>query len=380
MAERSFAGERSRTLTPRERVLRAVNRQKPDKVPKDISWGFTPTVLERFRQETGQEDPETYFGVDVRFIGLDLPPERTQAAGAERVEVFRGYYPDIPQETLRQADISEWGTAYLPGTFYHFTKLVPPMRAFSSAKEIEAFPLPMFEEDWRRVYARQRIAACHRRGLAACGAMAVTIFEVAWQLRGMEELFADFRERPEMADCLLDRITSARLSMACFFAEQDVDVLILGDDVSMQTGMIMSPATWRKWFKGRMQEIIATARAVKPDLPVFYHSDGNPEAIIPELIEIGVTIINPVQPECIDPVRVKERWGDQLALWGTIGTQTTMPFGTPEDVRREVKRRIETVGYDGGLVLGPTHSLEPDVPWENIIALYEAIEEYGVYA
>ena len=121
-----------------------------------------------------------------------------------------------------------------------------------------------------------------------------------------------------------------------------------------------------------MQRIIAAARAVKPDLPVFYHSDGNPSAIIPELIDIGVTILNPVQPECIDPVAVKQRYGNQLALWGTIGTQTTMPFGTPDDVRAEVRRRIETVGYDGGLVLGPTHSLEPDVPWENIVALYEA--------
>jgi uroporphyrinogen decarboxylase len=147
----------------------------------------------------------------------------------------------------------------------------------------------------------------------------------------------------------------------------------------MQTGMIMSPAAWRKWFKGRMQRIIGEARAINPEIPVFYHSDGNPEAIIPELIEIGVTILDPVQPECIDPVKVKRLYGDRLALWGTIGTQTTMPFGTLDEVRAEVRHRIETVGYDGGLVLGPTHSLEPDVPWANIVALYEAIEEYGRY-
>jgi uroporphyrinogen decarboxylase len=237
----------------------------------------------------------------------------------------------------------------------------------------------MFEEDWRRDYARRRMVEFHRRDLAVCGAMAVTIFEVAWQLRGMEELFEDFRFRPALAANLLDRITAARLSQARFYAEQDVDVLILGDDVSMQTGMLMSPKTWREWFKGRMRDIIAEARSVKPGLPVFYHSDGNPAAILPDLIEIGVTILNPVQPECIDPVLVKERWGDRLALWGTIGTQTTMPFGTPEEVRAEVRRRIETVGREGGLVLGPTHSLEPDVPWENIVALYEAIEEFGRY-
>jgi len=345
-------------------------------VPKDISCGFTPSVLETFKQKTGSEDPEEYFGVEVRFVGLDLPPERAESSAHERREAFGHYFQDLPAH----AEITEWGTAHLPGTFYHFTRLIPPMRSFSSIQEFEAFPLPSFEESWRRDYARQRIQAFHLRDLAVCGSMAVTIFEVAWQLRGMEELFTDFKNRPELAANLLDRITETRYSMARFFAEQDVDILILGDDVSMQTGMMMSPATWRKWFKGRMIRIIQEAKAIKPDLPIFYHSDGNPEAIVPDLIEIGVTILNPVQPECIDPVGVKQRYGDCLALWGTIGTQTTMPFGTPEDVRREVKQRIEILGYDGGLVLGPTHSLEPDVPWENIVALYEAIEEFGKYA
>ena len=333
--------------------------------------------METFRRQTGRSDPEEYFGVEVRFVGFDLPPERAAAAAQERRARFERYYPpDLPAN----ADISEWGTAYLPGSFYHFTKLIPPLRTATSLAELEAFPLPAFDEDWRCAYARQRIQDFHQRDLAVCGAMAVTIFEVVWQLRGMEELFHDFRFNPEMAACLLDRLTEIRLRQARFFAEQNVDVLILGDDVSMQTGMLMSPATWRKWFKGRMARIIAEARAIHPDLPVFYHSDGNPAAIIPDLIEIGVTILNPVQPECIEPARIYEQYGDRLALWGTIGTQTTMPFGTPEDVRREVRQRIETVGRQGGLVLGPTHSLEPDVPWENIVALYEAIEEYGRYA
>jgi uroporphyrinogen decarboxylase len=362
-------------LTPRERILKAVNRQKPDKVPKDIAWGFTPAVMDTFREQTGRDDPEEYFGVEIRFVETGLPPEREAAHAAYRREVFGKYYPGLPAA----ATITEWGTAHLPGTFYHFTQMVPPLRDAATLRELEEFPLPTFDEPWRDAHARTHIEAAHRRDLAVGGAMAVTIFEVAWQLRGMEELFRDFRFNPELAACLLDRITEIRCRMARFFASEGVDVLVLGDDVSMQTGMIMSPATWRKWFKGRMQRIIGEARAINPEIPVFYHSDGNPEAIIPELIEIGVTILDPVQPECIDPVKVKRLYGDRLALWGTIGTQTTMPFGTLDEVRAEVRHRIETVGYDGGLVLGPTHSLEPDVPWANIVALYEAIEEYGRY-
>lgn len=362
-------------LTPRERVLRAVTRRKPDKVPKDLSWGLTPTVLETFKQKTGRDDPDEYFGVEVRFVGLDLPPHRVAEAAEERRYLYAPYYMNLPAN----AEITEFGTAQIPGTFYHFAQFVAPMQSFISLPEFEAYPYPTFDEDWRRDYARQRIAAYHQRDLAVCGAMACTIFEVAWQMRGMEQLYQDFKFRPELAEYLLDRLTEMRCGMARFLAAQDVDVLVLGDDVSMQTGMMMSPATWRKWFKGRMQRIIAAAQDIKPGLPIFYHSDGNPEGIIPDLIEIGVTILNPVQPECIDPRMVKERYGDRLAQWGTIGTQTTMPFGTVEDVRREVRQRIETVGYDGGLVLGPTHQLEPDVPWENIVAFYEAIDEYGVY-
>jgi uroporphyrinogen decarboxylase len=362
-------------LTSRERVLAAVNRRRPDRVPRDISWGFTPAVLETFRAQTGADDPEDYFRADVRFVGLDAPPERAAAEIAGRWATFAPYYADLPAE----AEITAWGTAHLPGDYYHFTSMLMPMRGFTGLAEFEAYPFPNFEEPWRRAYAAERIAAHHARGLAVGAALATTIFETAWQLRGMEELFRDCVDAPELAAYLLDRITETRRSAARFFAQQDADVLILGDDVSMQTGMLMSPPMWRRWFKGRLASIIAAARAAKPDMPVFYHSDGDPSAIIPDLIEVGVTILNPVQPECIDPVEVKRKYGDRLALWGTIGTQTTMPFGTPVDVRREVRQRIETLGGDGGLVLGPTHTLEPDVPWENIVALYAAIDEYGTY-
>jgi len=103
------------------------------------------------------------------------------------------------------------------------------------------------------------------------------------------------------------------------------------------------------------------------------------QAIIPDLIEIGVDILNPVQPECMDPVHIKNQYGERLSFWGTIGTQTTLPFGTAEDVANVVKRNIETIGSGGGLLLAPTHMIEPDVPWENIEAFINAIKKYGAY-
>jgi len=123
----------------------------------------------------------------------------------------------------------------------------------------------------------------------------------------------------------------------------------------------------------------AAARRVKPDILISYHSDGFIEPFIPELIEIGLDVLNPIQPECMDPADIKRKFGDRLAFFGTIGNQTTLPFGSPEDVRREIRQRIETVGKGGGLVLAPSHMIEPDVPWANIQAFFEAADECGYY-
>jgi len=163
------------------------------------------------------------------------------------------------------------------------------------------------------------------------------------------------------------------------FCEAGVDILRLGDDVGSQKGMLMSPEVWRKWLKPGLKKVIKSARDINPEIHIFYHSDGYIEPIIPELIEIGVDILNPVQPECMDPAKLKREYGDKLAFWGTVSCQRTMPFGTPEDVINEVKLRIKTVGENGGLLIAPTHILEPDVPWENVLAFFEGVKKYGRY-
>ncbi|MBM3855949.1 MAG: hypothetical protein FJ399_22815, partial [Verrucomicrobia bacterium] len=127
----------------------------------------------------------------------------------------------------------------------------------------------------------------------------------------------------------------------------------------------------------------ATVRAVKqcrPETFVFYHSDGNLEPVIPELIEIGIDILNPVQPECMDPAALKRRFGDRLSFWGTVSVQRTMPFGTPAMVRAEVAARVRDVAYGGGLILAPAHVLGPETPWENIVAFFDAADALPVPA
>ena len=179
-----------------------------------------------------------------------------------------------------------------------------------------------------------------------------------------------------IAEACLDRILGVKREMAGRYAALGVDVIIYGDDVGTERAMMMSADMWRKWLKPRLREVIRAAKDVNPNVLCYYHSDGVIDEIIGDLIEVGVDILNPVQPECMDPIKIKERFGGELSFWGTLGTQTTMPFGTPGDVRRVCAEMIEQAGKGGGLVLAPTHLLEPEVPWENIEAFVETAKSY----
>jgi len=158
-----------------------------------------------------------------------------------------------------------------------------------------------------------------------------------------------------------------------------VDMLEIADDIAMQDRMMMSPDTWRRWVKPYTARVFAAARAINPDIHISYHTDGNFEAVIPDLIEIGVTAFSTVQPECIDVSKVKRDWGRDVTMMGTVGVQSTFCFGTPEEVKDLIRRQIEVLGEGGGFVLSPANAVEPDIPWENIVAFFEAAEEYGWY-
>jgi uroporphyrinogen decarboxylase len=352
-------------MNPRERVLTAMRRETPDRVP--FGFSFTPALMQVFWEKTGADNPADYWRFDMRPIWFRSPGNKAD---------YGAYYPEgLPNG----AWIDDWGVANVPGSMYHFVQMLHPLRHAKTVEEIVDYPLPDYASAgcWRHL--EDEAAELHARDLAVLGALEMTVFEVSWYIRGMENLFTDMLRQPDLAEALLERIVEMRVFQAGAYARADVDILDLGDDVAMQQGMLMSPKMWRRWLKPRLARVIEAARAIKPDILVWYHSDGDCRGVIPELIEIGVDILNPVQPECMDPAEIKRQYGDRLSFSGTIGTQTTMPHGTPAEVRTVVKERIETVGAGGGLYLAPTHVLEPDVPWENVIAFVEAVEEYGAY-
>ena len=201
------------------------------------------------------------------------------------------------------------------------------------------------------------------------------LFEIAARLRGFERILLDMVMRKELVHFLLDQLTSILIQNSLILAQSGVDILILDDDVASPTQLMISPSMWREFFKSRMAEVIRLAREESPELLVFYHCDGNFTRLIPDLLEIGVNVINPVQPDCMDAQVIKKEFGNRIAMWGTVGTALLWTDGTPDQIRQEVHTRINSLGPEG-LLLAPAYDLDY-VPAENITAFIEAVEKWG---
>ena len=285
---------------------------------------------------------------------------------------FSEYYEDI--EKPDGSVINEQGVLHLPGSMYHFTYRVSPLRNAKKLEDIEQFPF-LRPDDLIDSQMEQRVRRAHEQGKAVLSYIG-HLYENAWQVRGYEEFLMDMVSEPQWCDYIFDRFMEVGIARAEAAARAGVDYILTGDDVANQLAMMFDLPIWRKFIKSRWAKIYSAAKAIKPDIQIWYHSDGNIESIIPELIEIGVTILNPVQPECLSPLEIKRKYGDKLVLDGAIGTQTTMPFGSPQEVRDTVKQRIEELASDGGYIVSPTHTLEPEVPVENIKAFLDTCRNY----
>ncbi len=266
------------------------------------------------------------------------------------------------------------GCGHLNHGFYHFTEYISPLRNTDRFEDIEAYPF-VSNETWlddRMFEAREKAHAQGRHTQIFVGHM----YENSWQVRGYEPFLVDLLLRRENAEFILDRYFENNLRSAVAAARAGYDCLASGDDVANQNALMFQPGLWQEVMKPRWAKVYAAAREIKPDIHVWYHSDGNIWDILDDLVEIGVTILNPVQPECMDPYAIRKRFGQRLAFDGCVGTQTTFPFGTVEDMRTVVKELADNLdAMNGGLMLSPTHVLEPEVPPENVVAFFDACDK-----
>ncbi len=269
--------------------------------------------------------------------------------------------------------INNIGVLEIPGSSFHFTQYVSPLQDAKSIEELLNFPY-IGLKDVVSSDLKHKVQMLHAENKVASIYIG-HMYENAWQIRGYENFLADMILNPTWCEVILDKITELNLYAAIEGAKAGCDCLITADDVANQRALMFSYQKWAELIKPRWAKVYDAARKIKPDIHIWYHSDGNIENIIPDLLEMGVTILNPAQPECLDLKETKSLLAGKAVIDGAIGTQTTMPFGSPDDVKRTIYQRVEELGYDGAYIISPTHVLEPEVPVENVIAFLETIQE-----
>jgi uroporphyrinogen decarboxylase len=347
----------------------ALHHEAPDRCPMQIS--FTPEFATRLR-------------ADLQLKGQSL---HNPHGGGNTYELERALDEDLILTSVGWANsyyqsdepyVDEWGIGF---------DLQAYETPFGTGKYTEIVGHPLADDDAIRTYQppdphrpelyadSEHVIRTFQGEYWIVGVTVTTIFETAWALRGLQQMLIDFVESPDLADVILDIPYHYHLEAAKKLVELGVDMIWTGDDVGTQRGMLISPRLWRRFFKPRMATFIADLKAINQDVKVAYHSDGDIWPIIPDLIEIGLDVLNPIQPACIDPAELKRQYGDHLCFWGSIDEQYTLPHGTPQEVRAEVLDRLRTIGRNGGLILGPTHHVQLDTPLENFWAMANTIRE-----
>jgi len=357
----------------RERVLTALSHKEPDRCPMQAS--FTPEFaarLEADMQLHGQGFHNPHGGGNTYALERALDQDMLLTS----VGWVNGYYQAGYQDVDSYPD--EWGVSW---------RTIEYQTRFGKGKYTEPSGHPLAEDGKLEAYAApdpqrpglyteaQGVIENYKHEYWIVGVTPTTIFETAWALRGYERLLMDMATDPARANLVLDLPYYYHLAVTQHLARLGVDMIWLGDDVGGQNAMLMSPKMWRTYLKPRMAELIASLRAINPQIKVAYHTDGVVYPIIPELIEIGIDVLNPIQPLAMDPVKLKAEYGDRLCFWGSVDIQQTMPFGTPQEVKEEITTRLQTLGRGGGLVIGPTHNLQLDTPLENFWAMIDTIQQ-----
>jgi len=364
-------------VNPRERMIATLSRRKPDRVPIQLGW--RDEVFDAVRKHYSVETN----GEVARILGADLtrsagPKTRWKEYEKRTNGTLEGLYAWMGPVVLHDERTFEgpWGIVQRVGADGKYLEWVDG--PFANTDDLDSFDWPgekIIEDD---PDLPAKVEALKEQGYWVLGASGVHAFKQAWHMRGFENFLCDYVANPEFVEALYDRILDHTIAMCRRSAAAGVDQLSFWGDVAMQDRMIVPPERWRSLDKPVWKRIITETRKVNPDVRFFFHSDGDVTAIIDDIIEVGFDILNPLQPECLNPARVKAKWGQQITLDGGGSVQRTLPLGTLEDVRREVDFLMETCAYDGGYVFRASNVVGFDCPVENVVAFYELARDWDL--
>ena len=384
------------TMTSRERLLMAVNHRAPDRVPIDLGGfqtGIHRKAYEALLEHLGiseeirimdpvqqlarpSEEILQRFHVDTRYLGAHAPDGfeggiRKNVRGGKSWHDLKdelGVVWSMPEDQMLFMDIS-----------HH------PL-AEATIGDLRDYPFPRGNDPTR--FTGVRDEALRMRGAteaAICTAIGGVVYETCWYMRGLERWFMDTLENPGFCEALLDCILRYWMDFYDGFlgeAGDLVDVVMIGDDLAGQNGPLFSPDFYRKVVKPRQKRLVQHIKSLTP-ARIWYHTCGSCVEYIPDLIDNGADILNPVQISArdMDPRTLKDRFGTRIVFWGGgIDSQRVLPFASPETVRDEVRRNLDIFKVGGGYVFNSVHNIQHGVPPQNITALFDAAYEYGFYS
>ncbi len=375
-------------LTPRERVAKALNHEEPDRVPIDLFF------------HAGMLTDRSYFALK-EHLGLqgDIPPFR-QGLGAnyydERIlealdiDIRRVFFETTHELTPINDEeaqfVDAWGTLYVSGPGYTHPA-GPPLAELNTIAELRDYPWPKAEqfgelaglkEQAENLYHNTNYAIALRRPGIRGG-----LLDKGGDLRGMEQFMMDLALDPDYCRAMIEIMAEIYVEVytnALKIVGPYVQMVEAQDDLGAQLQPLISPKTWRELFKPSQKYIFDSIHKVAPHVKIIFHTDGNVHALIPDLIDCGVDVLNPIQPSArlMDSAKLKQEFGDRLSFHGAMDVQTVLNRDEAF-VREDVRKRIRALAPGGGFILAPCNHIQHDIPPENVVAMYQEAREFGQY-
>jgi len=387
-------------MTSRERMVTALNHQEPDRVPLDLgSTVVTGIQLKAYRgllELLGEGDRQPLEFIDIKQQLTTPHADILDRLGVDTtcVERYLGQ-PDIEASMdevpaddeyyyLYDAWSIGWHMPRESGLYFDMYDHPLEGADLDDAKKF-AWPDPTKGREFDRMGEIARRLYEQTDKAVVIGGFGAGILEIYQWLFGYEDAFINVAVNQQLVDYVLDKILEAKIRYAEALlpkVEQYCQVFFTGDDWGHQDGPAISPPMIARYLVPRHKQYHDVVKRLAPDLKIFFHTCGSVYKVMDSLIETGIDILNPVQVSAADmgdTARLKQQFGDVISFWGGVDTQQIMPYGTPQQVKDEVRRRIDDLGPGGGYVLNTVHNIQGDVPPENVMAMIEALNEYGWY-
>ncbi len=379
------------TMGHRERVLKALNHEEPDRMPFDLGGTSNSSVhIEKY------QELKAHFGVETEKADDTLANKWLQSVIVDEkilqaLDIDFRYLATGPSDSNPDVDVGddgytdEWGQLRrMPEGSLYYDVVDFPLSGSITVRDIVNYPWPDPTDPGYTRGLRDRALALRENTDCAIVLRVPSPFVHTTQfLRGFEDWFMDLAADPDLATALFEatvEVTAGQATELLREVGDIVDIVAMGDDLGFQDGPMVAPETYRRLLKPWHEKYFDTLRA-NTSAFIHFHCCGSINALLDDLIDIGVDVINPVQVTAadMDSATLASEFGDRVSFWGAVDTQHVLPNGTPEDVRAEVRRRIVDLAPGGGYVFSAVHNIQPDGPLENILAMYEAANHYGRY-